>query len=86
MMSCLWRKKVWDAVFDKCGSQNCWNLVEKLHNKKICPEWEDPHGSSQLIVRRTLLMENGKTEQETEAILESIEENEKLDLMIHRLS
>lgn len=31
-------------------------------------------------------MENGKTEQETEAILESIEENEKLDLMIHRLS
>lgn len=79
-------KKVLDAVFDKCGSQNCWNLVEKLHNKKICPEWEDPHGSSQPIVRRTLLMENGKTEQETEAILESIKENEKLDLMIHRLS
>ena len=31
-------------------------------------------------------MENGKTEQETEAILESIEENEKLDFMIQRLS
>lgn len=75
-----------DAVFDKCRSQNRWNLVEKLHNKKISPEWEDPYGSSQPIVRRTLLMENGKTEQETEAILESIEENEKLDFMIQRLS
>lgn len=78
-------KKILDYVFDKCGNKNRWNLVGRLHNQKICPEWENPYGSSYPITRRSLLMKNGKSEQETEAILRSLEESEELSLIVQRL-
>jgi uncharacterized phage-associated protein len=38
-----------DAVWEKFGGMNQWQLVEWTHNRKNCPEWEDPNGSSYAI-------------------------------------
>jgi uncharacterized phage-associated protein len=38
-----------NAVWDKFGSMDRWDLVEWTHQRKNVPEWEDPNGSSSLI-------------------------------------
>ena len=48
-----------------------WEISDWLH--KICPEWEDPEGSSSPIEPETILRNAGKTEQEIQ-ILDSSNE------------
>ena len=51
-----------------------------------CPEWENPQGSSYPIHIKSLLMKNGKTKEETDAILEKIREEDDLQVVTQRLS
>lgn len=71
-------KKVLDAVYDEFGQKNRWELVDLLHDPEFCPEWEDPLGSSYPIHVDSLLMRNGKTKTETDAILKKIAEEDDL--------
>ena len=70
---------------DKMVSMNRWQLVRLLHDSGFCPEWEDPQGSSYPIQSRSLLMKNGKTKEETDAILKRLEEVDDLHTITERL-
>ena len=79
-------KTVLDSVYSKFGASNRWNLVKLLHDPDYCPEWENPQGSSYPIHIKSLLMKNGKTKEETDAILEKIREEDDLQVVSQRLS
>ena len=76
---------VLDSVFETYGQMNRWQLVRLLHDSGFCPEWEDPQGSSYPIQIRSLLMKNGKTKEETDAILKRLEEVDDLHTITERL-
>lgn len=38
-----------DNIWNKFGGMNQWQLVDWTHRSENIPEWEDPHGSSNLI-------------------------------------
>ena len=71
-------KAVLDSVFENFWNKNRWDLVNLLHDPKYCPEWENPQGSSYPIHAGSLLMKNGKTKEEADAILKKIEEEDSL--------
>ena len=52
------------------GSLNRWKLVDLVHT---FPEWQDPNGSAIPITYRDILRASGKTELETSAILDDLE-------------
>lgn len=79
-------KNVLDEVFAKYCNLNRWQLVDLLHQKENCPEWQDPHGSSLQIGLRALLLKNGKSEQETKAIIENLKEVDDLQAVNQALS
>lgn len=79
-------KDVLDEVFAKFGNSNRWDLVKLLHDPDYCPEWENPNGSSYPIHIDSLLMKNGKTKRESDAILEKIREEEDLQSVTQSLS
>ena len=79
-------KTVLDSVYSKFSASNRWDLVKLLHDPDYCPEWENPQGSSYPIHIKSLLMKNGKTKEETDAILEKIREEEDLQVVTQRLS
>ena len=64
-------KTVLDSVYSKFGASNRWNLVKLLHD----PDYI-----------KSLLMKNGKTKEETDAILEKIREEDDLQVVTQRLS
>lgn len=79
-------QKVLDAVYDEYGQMNRWNLVHLLHDPKFCPEWENPNGSSYPIPPASLLMKNGKTKAESDAILEKLAEADDLQAFVQGLA
>jgi uncharacterized phage-associated protein len=59
-----------DEVFAKHGRLSRWELVDLVHT---FPEWQDPNGSALPITYRDILRASGKTELETCAILDDLE-------------
>lgn len=47
--------EVLDGVWEEFGGMTQWQLVDWTHNSDNIPEWEDPHGSSNLIPLERLL-------------------------------
>ena len=74
-----------DSVFECLEKKTRWEIVELTHDPEFCPEWEDPHGSSYPIRCKDLLIKNGKTEEEANAILQRIEEVDSLHTATQRL-
>lgn len=71
-------QKTLDAVYAEFGSMNCWQLGRLLRDPGFCPEWEDPQGSSSPIPPSALLIKNGKTEAQVDAILLKLAEEDDL--------
>ena len=59
-----------EEVFAKHGSLSRWKLVDLVHT---FPEWQDPNGSAIPITYRDILRASGKTELETSAILDDLD-------------
>ena len=79
-------QSVLDKVYSEYGRMNRWELVELLHNPVYCPEWEDPQGSSYPIPPSSLLMKNGKTKAEADAILQKLAEEDDLQTVTRGLA
>ncbi len=71
-------QNILDKVFSEYGRMNRRELVERLQNPINCPEWENPQGSSYPIQPLSLLMKNGKTKAEADAILQKLAEEDDL--------
>lgn len=55
-----------DAVFAEFGGMTRWELVRFAHT---LPEWRDPQGSSTPIPMKSVLLHQGVSEEDAEAIL-----------------
>ncbi|XBS69891.1 Panacea domain-containing protein [Acerihabitans sp. KWT182] len=64
--------RVLDKVFAEFGKYKRFELCDLTH--KICPEWQDPHGSSIPISPKAILMGGGKTEHEADLIIDRMRE------------
>lgn len=73
-------QNILDKVFSEYGKMNRRELVERLQNPINCPEWEDPQGSSYPIPipPSSLLIKNGKTKEEADAVLQKLAEEDDL--------
>ena len=71
-------QKTLDVVYAEFGSMNRWQLGRLLRDTVFCPEWEDPQGSSYPILPSALLMKNGKTKAEVDAIMLKLAEEDDL--------
>lgn len=71
-------QKTLDAVCTEFGSMNRWQLGRLLRDPGFCPEWEDPQGSSSPISPAAMLMKNGKTKAEVDAIMLKLAEEDDL--------
>lgn len=69
-------QKTVDAVCTEFGCMTRWQLARLLRDPLICPEWEDPHGTSCPIPPSALLRKNGKSTAEVDAILLKLAEEE----------
>lgn len=68
--------KILDETFSKYGHLKRFRICDLTH--EICPEWNDPHGSSIPINPRDIFLAGGKTEQEADACLRSFNEAKQL--------
>ncbi|HBE9090501.1 putative phage-associated protein [Serratia fonticola] len=64
--------RILDKVFAEFGKYKRFDLCEHTH--KMCPEWQDPHGSSVPINPKAIFMAGGKTEEEAEMLIERMRE------------
>lgn len=69
-------QKTLDAVCSEFGSMTRRQLAKLLRDPVFCPEWEDPQGTSCPIPPSELLMKNGKTTAEVDAILLKLADEE----------
>jgi len=65
-----------DAVFREVGHLSRWQLVERSHQ---LPEWRDPQGSSVPIDLLSILMEQGVTREDAEAIVGDLVAEDAVD-------
>lgn len=63
-----------DAVYEKYGHRSGSEFSYLTQTKEICPEWQDPHGFSIPIKFSDVLLNNGKSKEESDAIIQSINE------------
>ena len=68
-----------EEIFAKYGHINRWALVDLVHQFR---EWQDPEGSAIPIQYRDILKAGGKTEGETEAILQELDELAMADALL----
>lgn len=66
--------EILDSVYDRYGHLNAFEIRDLTHTKELCPEWQDPHGSSIPIKISDVLLNHGKTKIESDAIIRSITE------------
>ncbi len=71
-------QEILDEVFSRYGHLNRWKLVKMLHDPEFCPEWEDPQGSAYSIDAKDILLKNGKSVEETQAIIDKLKEVDDL--------
>jgi uncharacterized phage-associated protein len=74
--------EVLESVWKEYGQLGSFQLADLTH--KICPEWEDPHGSSLPISRSRLLRSLGFDDETSKALEERIEANRRLDIAFSR--
>ena len=65
--------EVLESVWENYGHYSAWDLRNMTHNG-LCPEWEDPHGSSRPIPIKKLLSVLGYDDEQAVAIVERLEE------------
>lgn len=73
---------VLDAVYDAFAGVS---QGKRLRDSRYCPEWEETNGARRPIGIEVLLVKNGRTRGEAEAILEKIREVEELQRIAQRL-
>ncbi len=61
-------------------------MIEHVHKKDVCPEWENPGRSSTAISMRKLLKSVGKTNEEIEWILQENDDFEEEEEIFKALS
>lgn len=73
----LSRYEMWvlDSVVDKYKNASFGDMISVVHNKRVCPEWENPHGSSHPLPKRAILTALGRTDKE----IAIVEEEDELD-------
>lgn len=76
--------RVLDRVFSEFGKYTRFELCELTH--KICPEWQDPHGSSIPINPKSVFMASGKTEEEAEELVARMRERHELQVFSAQLT
>ena len=64
------QERILDAVFNEFGSWNRWDLVAYTHG---LPEYRDPKGSSVPINLRDILMAEGLSKKDAQAIMNALE-------------
>ncbi len=68
--------KILDKIFAEFGHCKRFELCELTH--KICPEWQDPHGSSIPINPKSIFMAGGKSKDEADMLFERMSERNNL--------
>lgn len=74
--------EVLEAVWKEYGHLGSFELADLTH--KICPEWEDPHGSSLPISRSRLLRSLGFDPDTAKELEDRIEANLRIDLAFQK--
>lgn len=67
-------RNILDSVYQQYGHLGAFEIRDLTHTKEVCPEWQDPHGSSIPIKFSDVLLNHGKSKKESDAIIESINE------------
>jgi len=70
--------EVLESVWKEFGQLGSFELADLTH--KICPEWEDPHGSSLPITRSRLLRSLGFDPDTSRELEDRIESNCRIDI------
>ena len=76
--------KILDRVFNTFGHYKRFDLCLKTHD--MCPEWQDPQGSSIPINPKDIFRSAGKTEEEAENCLRHVNERHQLKEFSSQLS
>ncbi|AJJ07409.1 Panacea domain-containing protein [Yersinia enterocolitica] len=76
--------RILDKVFAEFGAFKRFDLCDLTH--RICPEWQDPHGSSIPINPKAVLMAGGKTEEEAEMLIKLMRERSEIQKFSAQLS
>lgn len=63
-----------NGVYEKYGHCSDSEISYLTQTKEVCPEWQDPHGFSIPIKFSDVLLNNGKSKEESDIIIQSINE------------
>lgn len=77
--------KILDEVDNQFHSSSYGEMIDFVHDKNNCPEWENPFGSSKPIFVRTILEKLNKTSDEIDFILSEDEIYKKEDEVFAKL-
>jgi len=70
--------KILDDVYAKFGHMNRFELRDMTHLKEYCPEWEEAGNSNRPIDLKSILIYEGKSEEEANNIIRHMRESEEL--------
>ncbi|WP_238938982.1 Panacea domain-containing protein [Mixta mediterraneensis] len=68
-----------DDVYEQYGHWNRFDLCDETH--RICPEWQDPHGSSIPIRVEDIFKALGRSAEESEALARDLMTKNQLELL-----
>jgi uncharacterized phage-associated protein len=68
---------VLESIWNKFGNMKRWEIRNYTHQH--CPEWEDPHGSSQPISFEKLFQSLGRSADEAKRLADHIDEQQRID-------
>ncbi len=71
--------KAMDIVYDEYGHWNRFELCDETH--RICPEWQNPHGSSMPIKIQDIFRAFGKSEEEADLLTREIFSKRQLEML-----
>ena len=74
--------RVLDSIIDQFGAIGAWDLRDLTHTKEVCPEWQNPHGSSYPIELEDILLNSGKTKEEVFYIVADLKQQEEYQKII----
>ena len=74
--------RVLDSIISQFGSMGPWELRDLTHTKEVCPEWQNPHGSSYTIELEDILLNSGKTQKEVGFIIAELKRQEEYQKLI----
>ncbi|MFV8985328.1 Panacea domain-containing protein [Serratia fonticola] len=70
--------RILDQVYGVYGHMNRFEVRDMTHLKEVCPEWKDPGNSRRQIFIGDILLLSGKSNHETEQILQNMRESDIL--------